>query len=304
MKNKILFICIILLTQLVIAQENNKTIVPINYYGTYIPKDFIDKLNTTNSYARALYEEKKESTYHDILFVGRQGIFSDLKFHDKYKIINIENYIYKQGINYKYIIDENKNEYIPVYLGDLENNYQPFYEFVINTIFQNAKELKNIKIEGSVVFIDNLKLNFVSDLTFFDYENCDLWFYCLDEKSNRQNYYAIIEDGINARLVRGIKDEEDFGWVAGNEVLAEFPIFYYGGDDIKTYKIDNLDKSQIRLLRNLVYAKHGYPFKDKQLEELYSKFAWYKINNSFSESELSEQEKKFVQKCKYFEDKN
>lgn len=55
-------------------------------------------------------------------------------------------------------------------------------------------------------------------------------------------------------------------------------------------------KPQLRILRNTIYALHGYPFESDDLKELFTKWGafWYpeyKENPDFSEDELSEIEK-------------
>lgn len=281
----------------IFAQVN----ISSEYFGTYIPVEFGNLLNETNSYSKSL--ENSSKTYHDILFVGNNGIFSDLKFHDGYKVSNGNKYEFYDKDSCKYVIDDKKNIYKAIYIGNTEKNYQVFYEYVINTMFKNLNELKNVTIEGNAIKVDGLNLIFIPDLMFFDNENCDAWFYALEEKGKKRNYYALIKDGITAKFVEGIKDEEDFGWIPGTKVFFEFPIFYYGGDDYLSYEVEKLSKPEIRLLRNLIYAKHGYQFKDKNLLKIFNNFSWYKINPSFTENELSRQEREFIQRCKLLEEK-
>ena len=52
-------------------------------------------------------------------------------------------------------------------------------------------------------------------------------------------------------------------------------------------------KPQLRILRNTIYALHGYDFKSEDLKELFISWGknWspsYKVNPNFSEEELSE----------------
>ena len=48
-------------------------------------------------------------------------------------------------------------------------------------------------------------------------------------------------------------------------------MFYAGKDELQ-----NLSKSQLRILRNAFYAREGYDFKSADLRELFSQFDWYK----------------------------
>jgi hypothetical protein len=53
--------------------------------------------------------------------------------------------------------------------------------------------------------------------------------------------------------------------------------------------------SFVRLLRNELYARHGKIFKDKALQAYFSSQPWYKPNRAFSESMLTDLERKNTQ---------
>ena len=42
-------------------------------------------------------------------------------------------------------------------------------------------------------------------------------------------------------------------------------------------ELSKFEKSQLRLLRNAVYAQYGYLFDSKDLQEFYSQFEWYRM---------------------------
>lgn len=42
-------------------------------------------------------------------------------------------------------------------------------------------------------------------------------------------------------------------------------------------ELSALDKSQLRLLRNAIYAQYGYVFNSQDLQEFYSQFEWYRM---------------------------
>jgi hypothetical protein len=56
-------------------------------------------------------------------------------------------------------------------------------------------------------------------------------------------------------------------------------------------------------LRNEIYARRGKIFKDKWLQKYFSSFAWYKANAKFSESLLTEIEKRNVATIKAYQGK-
>lgn len=51
-----------------------------------------------------------------------------------------------------------------------------------------------------------------------------------------------------------------------------------------------LTKSELRILRNEIYARHGYIFKSADLTEFFSQFSWYKPTSKNVNSELNEYE--------------
>lgn len=55
--------------------------------------------------------------------------------------------------------------------------------------------------------------------------------------------------------------------------------------------IKSLDKSQLRILRNEIYARHGYIFKSADLKAYFSKYSWYKPLYSDVTSRMSGIEK-------------
>jgi hypothetical protein len=56
-----------------------------------------------------------------------------------------------------------------------------------------------------------------------------------------------------------------------------------------------LSDEQLRLLRNSIYANHGYIFKSRELADYFAPFRLHRPNPSFSESEFSETEKTNLQ---------
>jgi hypothetical protein len=55
-----------------------------------------------------------------------------------------------------------------------------------------------------------------------------------------------------------------------------------------------ISKANLRILRNSIYARHGYIFKSDDLKQYFSKFPWYRPTSSDVSSQLSSIEKKNV----------
>lgn len=60
--------------------------------------------------------------------------------------------------------------------------------------------------------------------------------------------------------------------------------------------LDKLDKNQLDLARNEIYARHGYIFTIKEYKEYFSVKTWYKEDINFSEAKFNEIEKKNLKK--------
>lgn len=79
----------------------------------------------------------------------------------------------------------------------------------------------------------------------------------------------------------------DFDWLS---------LRYATADDLS-----GLDGSWLRILRNSIYARHGYIFKSADLRQYFGQFAWYNPRYSNVESQLSSVERANVKEIKRWE---
>lgn len=56
-----------------------------------------------------------------------------------------------------------------------------------------------------------------------------------------------------------------------------------------------LSLSELRIIRNSIFAKYGRKFKDSSLQNYFNKTSWYKINSKYSDNLLSDIDKKNIQ---------
>jgi hypothetical protein len=66
--------------------------------------------------------------------------------------------------------------------------------------------------------------------------------------------------------------------------------------------LTTLSPSDLRLLRNSVFARHGYVFKSRDLADYFKNISWYKPNRNFSPDELSDAERNYVSTIQIVED--
>jgi hypothetical protein len=66
-------------------------------------------------------------------------------------------------------------------------------------------------------------------------------------------------------------------------------------------QLQPLTKGALRLLRNEVFARHGFTFKSADLREHFSKQAWYAPNPNFNEADFSALERSNLELIKKHE---
>jgi hypothetical protein len=95
-----------------------------------------------------------------------------------------------------------------------------------------------------------------------------------------------------------------------NETLHVYFICFWGTpfgvyeDDLEVFPFEitnRSNKTKLRLMRNEVYARHGYVFKDLALQNYFLSQLWYKPDNTFDMKKLSRYEFLFVSYLKKLE---
>lgn len=79
------------------------------------------------------------------------------------------------------------------------------------------------------------------------------------------------------------------------------PFTYLSERRLNYNDIEGLSGSELRIMRNAIYARHGYIFKSADLRRYFSQFDWYEPRYSNVESQLSSIEKSNVAFIKSFE---
>lgn len=91
---------------------------------------------------------------------------------------------------------------------------------------------------------------------------------------------------------------------------AIVPKDYFAYNGLKFSKLDSrltdkdlqsLDKAQLRLMRNAVYARHGRMFKSMDLQSLWECYAWYRPNPDYSDDLLTETDRANIELIREFE---
>ncbi len=106
--------------------------------------------------------------------------------------------------------------------------------------------------------------------------------------SNKNNVIDLIFKDVNPN-----EFTEYFEIVLKNNFDEMFDFYWdiYGEKNIKQDELTYLNDNQLRLYRNAFFAKDGYIFKSKDLQNYFKKFDWYKENNDFNPDVFSNIEK-------------
>lgn len=71
----------------------------------------------------------------------------------------------------------------------------------------------------------------------------------------------------------------------------------FSSDNTNNKKLEEMTVQELRLYRNLQFARHGYNFKNQDLQEYFNQFEWYNPKESNEEIKLSKEEEKIVNEC-------
>jgi len=273
------------------ADEYEYPDIEDKYIGTYIPVDIEEEIKKTKDFYGAL--RLGYPKHHDVLFLGKNKCFSDAHFGDGYALSSkeIAEYHFETNEDGIFFVDKNGLKYhqISNFLNEYGYGYGEFNEYVLKIIFDDNYCSKNVKITSSNIELDGINYSINLDTNFFDTENVVYWLW-----SDKTSHCALIRNGMNGELHEGYQGEYKM-WFPKEEAKAVYPLMFMDSNDPLPF-YENLPKDQYRLLRNLVYARHGYIFKSEDLKAIFNQFSWYKPNPDFKESDLSKEEKAYVER--------
>ncbi len=101
------------------------------------------------------------------------------------------------------------------------------------------------------------------------------------------------------------------GFVTMEQIKNAYcPEDYFAYNGLKFSKLDSrlteedlkdMDKAQLRLMRNAVYARHGRTFKSADLQSLWECYTWYSKNPEYSDALLTDADKYNIELIQKFE---
>jgi len=279
-----------------VSDEYELNNVNDEYIGTYIPVDLELRLYQSKKFYESLQASRKYGTTkpHDVLYLQKTICYSDLGFHDGYAIQkkDFENFRFISGNGLTFCID---NEgYLYRKISNAEHSSSEYAEYVMKIILSNLQNSSEIQIDGRNLKIYDNEYQVNLDGNFLDTSNAAIWLFS-------GKHYVLEKNGIDGELYTSKEYEYSEGRTK-DKLITKFPgMFKINTEEIPDYSA--VPKDQLRLFRNLIYARNGYTFKSKDLREYFSSCSWYKQNPNFNESAMRTDEKDFIELMLKYESK-
>lgn len=90
------------------------------------------------------------------------------------------------------------------------------------------------------------------------------------------------------------KDEKKIDLEEKNPKDADTFLFPSDKSVIGEEELNSYDKEKLTLLKNEIYARHGYKFTNKEMKKYFKEKSWYKENEDFSLKLLNDIEKENI----------
>lgn len=87
-------------------------------------------------------------------------------------------------------------------------------------------------------------------------------------------------------------------------LLGEVDILKSRYRELDIFSLSQLDNRSLRLLRNMIYARHGYKFNSSDLAAFFSRFDWYNPKFDNVDNLLTDIDKIHIQMIQAFENRN
>jgi hypothetical protein len=184
--------------------------------------------------------KQKGNLYH-ISFINNSGM--------KEEHLNLE---YKGKINLNGMMH---HEYSSIWINKwIQKNYPEVGLFNIETFYVPVPFTFDdyIKKTGQMLFFYSQSISYCPDGDCHTKWRCNQWFF-VDAKN-----------GTNSDS----KEEEQ-------KISPQEKIFPISSQLLTENDLKGLSKSELRIMRNEIYARHGYIFKSKDLQDYFSKKSWY-----------------------------
>ena len=224
---------------------------------------------------------------------GEESNFSDKPIETSWKQLSeLQNDKLKSAYARKITFEKNSITKTKIYY---KSNYgSSSSSLVASYLYGTGSSWKNPIQKITLVLENNLPYDYPSLLIMNkkdSYEDISTHFSRISDNKFQANFYNIepnYTDIFTFNLTDILND-------TGPKIFPSY--FYFNRELISKEDLFWYTKPQLRLIRNTIYALHGYSFKSKDLQEFFSYNKtknWekpYTVNPNFSEDELSQIEK-------------
>lgn len=256
-----------------------------NYTKSLIPDNFYISNNNKNIDFKVEYNNKTYSKEEaaNICNYNTSKIFFNIKLQPN-EIQQIEIKYTNENYGEKFIDNSGNNTLIKYNFNPETSKKEIIYtskEIIYKfRYFIFYSENKRIIPTNCIRYIDNSFINF-KIIVPKNINNVGLQLYIFIPYDDKSIFRLI---NFNEKLY-SIYNEK----LLYNELITIYDLFF-------------LSKEQLAILRNSIYAVHGYNFKNPKWKEYFTEnFYGYKINPDFSESDFTDIEKKNLELIKYME---
>lgn len=120
------------------------------------------------------------------------------------------------------------------------------------------------------------------------------------DKSETENMEITVGNNVDNNADQDVSEYDEFQ--SDDEEYMSYGFYDVAcGRLLDEADIADCTKGELRIMRNWIYARHGYIFKSQDLRDYFSKFGWYEPRYSDVSSLLSDVEKKNVEFIKRHE---
>ena len=123
-------------------------------------------------------------------------------------------------------------------------------------------------------------------------------FWAYDEEAQEYKMLEEVWESIERTPADGLVFAEAPDFMSVTE-----PKFSLLGSKLTATDLEGMDKDQLRLMRNAVYARHGRTFKSKDLQSLFNGYVWYRPNSKYSDDLLTETDRANISLIQEFENR-
>ena len=224
------------------------------------------------------------------------------------------NYIYAYGCSFNNDGQPTSTQLQPFRLGK-------FYTYILDCNYDGELDILNYAVGGIgcqiVINSFNNEDNYLFESNIFkSYKKVDIIFSIINGKrgfcfkqpdKNNVPYWSfyywskkeqryILDKTVTQEQIKNAWCPEDYFAYNGLE-------FSKLDSKLTAEDLRDLDKAQLRLMRNAVYARHGRTFKSVDLQSLWECYTWYKKNPNYSDSLLTDIDKYNIELIQKYEQK-